>query len=66
MVLVACREEQKETLKTAIDEFDKLVDDLIRRPDEQQTGLDEALEKVEKVQETLRTAQDDDLAARRR
>jgi hypothetical protein len=66
MVLVACREEQKDTLRKAIHEFDKLVDDLIRRPSEQETKPEKALEELGNVRQTLRIAQDADLAARRR
>jgi hypothetical protein len=65
VVLLVCGAKQETTLKTAIDEFDKLVDELILPPDDQEITLEEAFEKVEEARTTLRTAQVDDLEARR-
>lgn len=65
-LLVACGEEQKETLAEAGLKFDALVDDLIRPPTKQKTCLDKAHAEVEKLLEIIGTAQDDDLQAGRR
>jgi hypothetical protein len=61
MVLTVCGEKQKDQLNEAIDVFDKLVDKLLLPPGHQGISLDEAVEEVQNVRDTVRAAQEADL-----